>query len=126
MVLSLDLWCGQIFTTLISPSKIKSSVLAQNFSGVVFYDKQAYLPDRRDDENSPHKIGKGYFVITYGTAAEGCYNVDVMPSSCNYEILPIHVLQRNFGVIYNSDHGGLMHPELIRDVNEEVFIDLLK
>ncbi len=87
---------------------------------------QAYFPDRRYDENSPYRVGKGHFVLTYGTAAEGGYNLNLMPSSCDHEVLPIHILQGKFGVIYISDRGGLMHPKLIRDVNEEAFIDLLK
>ncbi len=103
-------------------------ISVSNISSFFEYDSfiQAYLPDRRYDENSPYKVGKGSFVITYGTAAEGGYTVNVMPSSRNHEILPIYVLQGNFGVIYKTNLGGLLHPELIRDVNEDTFIALLK
>jgi hypothetical protein len=48
------------------------------------------------------------------------------PSSRNHEILPIYVLQGNFGFIYKTNLGGLLHPELILDVNEKTFIALLK
>jgi hypothetical protein len=30
-------------------------------------------------------------------------------------------MQGDFGLIYKSNKGGLLHPEIIRDVNEEAF-----
>jgi hypothetical protein len=63
-------------------------ISASNISSFFEYDcfVQAYFQDRRYDENSPYRVGKGHFVLTYGTAAEGGYNVYLMPSSRNHEV----------------------------------------
>jgi hypothetical protein len=104
------------------------AISISNYASIFNYDTYVHvnLPPRTYDANSPYRVSQNTFVITHGTAAEGGYNVYVFPSSSNYEVLPIHIMQGNFGMIYKSDRGGLLHPEIIKDINEGDFASLVK
>jgi hypothetical protein len=69
----------------------------------------------------PQIVSSGYSTIGHGSPQKGGYSVHFFPSSPDFKILPIHVLQGNFGVIYKAKNGGLLWPEVIPNVDERTF-----
>jgi hypothetical protein len=115
------------FQKLLTDSKVPEVngfvISISNPAGFFSYDTYAQidLPPRTYNADSPYRINQNMFVVTHGTAAEGGYNIYIFPSSKNFEVLPIHIMQGNFGLIYKSNRGGLMYPEIIKDVDEGTF-----
>jgi hypothetical protein len=69
----------------------------------------------------PQVLPPGYSTIGHGPPQKGGYSVHFFPPSRDFTVLPIHVLQGNFGVIYKAKNGGLLWPEVIPNVDEQAF-----
>jgi hypothetical protein len=69
----------------------------------------------------PQTLPPGYSVIGHGSPQKGGYSVHFFPTNHNFTVLPVHVLQGNFGVIYKAKNGGLLWPEVIPNVDERAF-----
>lgn len=75
-------------------------------------------------EIPPRQI-QGFEVITHGTASEGAYSVNIRPTASRSDILPVHILQGNIGILYKSIEGGILMPELIPDTDDFEFSEIL-
>lgn len=67
---------------------------------------------------------QGNHVITHGTASEGGYTLHIFPSKNRYDVLAIHILQGNFGILYEIEKESLLRPTIVRDVDEIEFSEI--
>jgi len=65
-------------------------------------------------------------VITHGTAAEGGYSVKIFSPENRYDIVTVYIVQSGFGIIYKIINKSLLRPEIINNVNEHEFAEILK
>ena len=70
--------------------------------------------------------GPGVFVIGHGTAQAGGYSVNICPYTPRPDIVPVHVLQGDIGVIYQSKDGSLLYPEILANIDATEFEEILR
>ncbi len=66
----------------------------------------------------------GYSTLTHGSPQKGGYSVHFFPSNPAFTVLPVHVLQGNFGIVYKATNGGLLWPEVVPNISEREFARL--
>ena len=72
------------------------------------------------------KGNQAFVLDIYGTAEEGGYSVALFENGGRIDMVPIHVRQGEFGVLYEIRNGGLLWPKVIPNVDEHEFNDILK
>lgn len=82
----------------------------------------SYMSDRPLIIEIPEGVSSLSFPITHGTAENGGYTINFFRSS-NFMYSGIHILQGNFGIIYERTDNGLLRPTIIPNMDEVDFID---
>ena len=71
-------------------------------------------------------LGPTTTVIGHGSAQSGGYTVNFCPDPRMPDILPVHILQGEIGIIYQSKNGGLLYPEVIPQIDDTEFSEVLQ
>jgi tetratricopeptide (TPR) repeat protein len=103
----------------IDPAINGFTISVSNANGVFQY-RSAVIMDLL-----PRTLPPGFSVIGHGTAQEGAYTIRFFAANDSNTALAIHSLQGNFGIVYAIRNNGLLHPEIISDVDEEEFADII-
>jgi tetratricopeptide (TPR) repeat protein len=74
----------------------------------------------------PPRVSSMTFSLFNDSAAEGGYNINFFQSDRNETVVGLHVLQGQFGVVYQKHDGGLLRPFIIPNVDEADFVDLAR
>jgi hypothetical protein len=69
--------------------------------------------------------GPQSIIIGHGSPQDGGYTVNICPDPRLPDILPVHILQGNIGIIYKSKNNGLLHPEILPDTDDIEFAEIL-
>jgi hypothetical protein len=69
----------------------------------------------------PQTSSPGFSVMGLCTAQDGGYSVHFFPPNPNHTALAIYVIQGRFGIIYKSNDGGLLQPEVFSNIEESEF-----
>ncbi len=65
-------------------------------------------------------------VISHGSAEAGGYSINIQPYAGRPDILPIHILQGDIGIIYQSKEGSLLYPEILVHTDATEFAEILR
>ena len=87
--------------------------------------KSFQYDNRLDLDILPQVLPAGYSTLGHGSPQKGGFTVHFFPTNQNFTVLPVHILQGNFGVIYKSVNGGLLWPEVILDISERAFAKIV-
>jgi tetratricopeptide (TPR) repeat protein len=68
----------------------------------------------------------GHIIEVYGTPEEGGYSVSFCENEGRNDVVAIHVRQGEFGVLYEIRNNGLLRPDVISNVDEHEFNDILQ
>ena len=82
----------------------------------------SYMSDQPLVIELPEGVNSAVFPITHGSAQSGAYQINFFRSP-NPKCVGIHILQGNFGIIYQQKEGGLMRPDFVHDIDEVDFIE---
>lgn len=74
----------------------------------------------------PGRLEPGYQVIGHGSAEAGGYTLNFAPYPLRPDILPVHIIQGNIGIIYQSKGGSLLFPEILTDTDPTEFSEILE
>lgn len=66
----------------------------------------------------------GGHAIGHGNAEEGAYSINFIGASNDKQIIGLHILQGNFGIVYKRKNKGLLIPEIL-NYDEVDFIDFI-
>jgi hypothetical protein len=79
---------------------------------VVFEEQFEYTKYTKFYRGNVEIYGTGSHIIGHGTADEGAYSVNFLGNSADFKTVGLHVRQGHFGLAYNRQENGLMHPRL--------------
>jgi hypothetical protein len=65
-------------------------------------------------------------VIGHGSVEAGGYSINMQPYAARLDILPVHILQGNIGIIYQSKDGSLLYPEILVNTDATEFAEILQ
>lgn len=69
--------------------------------------------------------GRGGQVISHETAEKGGYSVHFVGCSPDFQKAALHVRQGRFGIIYQREGGGLLHPSIYENMDEFEFLPFI-